>query len=84
VAGLKLNNDYELIVVGRQQLDNKVIVSRVVAYYGNVEWTYVLDFKYSEAPMLIDYKWFNQHGHHSLATKDSADGFAIARLKIKE
>jgi hypothetical protein len=82
VVGLKLNNDYELIVVGRQKSDNKVIVSRVVAYYGYVEWTYVLDFAYSEAPMLIDYKWFNAQGHHSLATKDSAGGFAIARLKI--
>lgn len=70
--------------MGKRKSDNKVIVSRVVAYNGNVEWTYVLDFTYSEAPMLIDYKWFHQHGHHSLATKDSAGGFAIARLKIKE
>jgi hypothetical protein len=32
--------------------------------------------------MLIDYKWFDPQDHHSLATKDSSGGFAIALLKI--
>ena len=51
---------------------------------GAVKWTYELDFKYSEEPMLIDYKDSSNQGHHSLATKDvSAGGFTIARLKIE-
>jgi hypothetical protein len=32
--------------------------------------------------MLIDYKSLDNIGHHSLATKVSAGGFAIARLEI--
>jgi hypothetical protein len=44
VVGLKLIYYDDLIVVGRQKSDNKVIVSRVEPYNGTVEWTYVLDF----------------------------------------
>lgn len=44
------------MLVVAKQLDDKVIVSRVVASDGSVEWTYALDFTYSEAPMLIDFK----------------------------
>ena len=32
--------------------------------------------------MLIDFDILSGHGHHSLATKKSDGGFAIARLKI--
>ena len=34
----------------------QVIVSLIEVDDGDVEWTYALDFKYSEAPMLIDFK----------------------------
>ena len=71
----------ELLVVARKS-DNKVIVSRVRASDGNEEWTYALDFSYSEAPMLIDYHEISNQGHHSLATKVSTGEFAIARLRI--
>jgi hypothetical protein len=67
-----------LLVVATRQSDRKVIASRVLTSNGTVEWTCALDFTYSEAPMLIDYIY----GYHSLATKVSAGGFAIARLKI--
>jgi hypothetical protein len=70
-----------LLVVAKQ-LDSKVIVSRVLASDGSFDWTYALDFTYSEAPMLIDYKFLSGQGHHSLATKESPGVFAIARLKI--
>jgi hypothetical protein len=50
---------------------------------GKIKWTYALDFKYAEAPMLIDYMNSSSLGHHSLATKDvSSGGFTIARLKL--
>ena len=62
--------------------DNKVIVSRVMELDGSVEWTYALDFTYNEAPMLIDYNYLSDQGHHTLATKESPGVFAIARLKI--
>jgi hypothetical protein len=47
-----------LLVVAKRS-DNKVIVSRVMALDGSVEWTYALDFTYNEAPMLIDYNYLS-------------------------
>ena len=56
VVGLQFGySNTDLLVVARQS-DNKVIVSRVRASDGNEEWTYALDFSYSEAPMMIDYQ----------------------------
>lgn len=60
----------------------QVIVSLMDVDDGNVEWTYELDFKYSQAPMIIDYKDGSSQRHHFLATKESTGGFNIARLKI--
>jgi hypothetical protein len=82
VVGMQFGYFYsELLVIARQS-DNKVIVSRVRASDGNEEWTYALDFSYSEPPMMIDYHEISNQGHHSLATKVSTGGFAIARLRI--
>ena len=84
MLGLKLgsSSNEKFLVVARRKSDSKVIVSRVETSYGDVAWTYALNFTYSEAPMLIDYKYLSDQRHHSLATKASAGGFAIARLKI--
>jgi hypothetical protein len=60
----------------------QVIVSLMEVDDGEVEWTYELDFKYDEAPMLIDYKDSSNQGHYSLATKVTGGGFNLARLKI--
>ena len=62
----------------------KVIVSLIKVDGGVVKWTYALDFKYTEAPMLIDYKEVSGQGHHSLATKIATGGFTIARLKVNK
>ncbi len=71
----------DILVVARDT-NFQVIVSRVKVDGGSVEWTYSLDFKYDEAPVLIDYKELGGQGHHSLATKVPTGGFTIARLKI--
>ena len=61
----------------------QVIVSLMKVSDGEVKWTYELDFNYNDdAPMLIDYMDSTNHGHHSLATKNSGGGFTLARLKI--
>lgn len=65
-----------------KQADNKIIVSRVVDSNGSVYWTYALNFTYSEPPMLIAYQNSGGKGYHTLATKVSGAGFALAWLKI--
>jgi hypothetical protein len=84
VVGLQFGDSTYLLVVAKDQSIDKAIVSRVLTAYFTVVWTYALDFTYSDAPMLIEYKYLANQNHHSLATKDSAGGFAIARLKIND
>ena len=61
----------------------QVIVSLMKVNGGEIKWTYGLDFKYTEAPMIIDYQDSTGQGHHSLATKDVfSGGFTIAKLLI--
>ena len=71
-----------MLVAARRKSDNKVIASRVQTSTGNGDWTYALDFKYIEAPLLVDYQYLSNKEYYSLATKVPTGGFAITLLRI--
>jgi hypothetical protein len=56
VIGLQFGHAEEEILVVARERSSQVIVSLMKVDDGAVKWTYELDFKYAEAPMLIDYK----------------------------
>ena len=53
---MQFGNDNKEILVVARNTNMQVIVSLMKVDGGGVKWTYSLDFKYVEAPMLIDCK----------------------------